>query len=164
MVAYRFPKFLAGLRTGVRRFIYMSLIEGDTLLDRWDCLNEDEKRAVCGELNRLLQPLRSLEQGPHNIYIGMSKFKNQVAYLTIAIIGGVGNQPLNDIFVAWHPSLAEPFQGANAVEQLHDACGIKIDCKTPIVFTHDDLLPPNIVLSKGPSPKVAAIIDWAQAG
>ena len=33
----------------------------------------------------------------------------------------------------------------------------------PIVFTHDDhLVPPNILLSPPPDPKVAAIIDWAR--
>lgn len=34
----------------------------------------------------------------------------------------------------------------------------------PVVFTHNDLVPPNILLSPGPNPKVAAIIDWGQAG
>ena len=29
---------------------------------------------------------------------------------------------------------------------------------------HNDLLPPRIILSPGPNPEVAAIIDWAQAG
>lgn len=33
-----------------------------------------------------------------------------------------------------------------------------------MVFTHDDLVPPNIILSPGPNPVVAAVIDWGQAG
>lgn len=32
------------------------------------------------------------------------------------------------------------------------------------MFTHDDLLAVNILLSPGLNPKVAAIIDWAQSG
>ena len=32
------------------------------------------------------------------------------------------------------------------------------------MFTHDDLVPPNIILSPGPNPKVVAILDWGQAG
>lgn len=32
------------------------------------------------------------------------------------------------------------------------------------MFTHDDLVPPNILLSRGANPRVEAIIDWAQAG
>lgn len=32
------------------------------------------------------------------------------------------------------------------------------------MFTHNDLVAPNILLSPGPDPKVAAIIDWNQSG
>ncbi|EEQ33144.1 conserved hypothetical protein [Microsporum canis CBS 113480] len=31
-------------------------------------------------------------------------------------------------------------------------------------YTHSDLVAPNIIPSRGPNPKVAAIIDWGQAG
>lgn len=79
-------------------------------------------------------------------------------------IGSLNKQPLNDIYVADYPELAGPFQGANALQQFQDACGIDIRDDVPIVFTHDDLLAPNILLSPGPSPKVAAVIDWGQAG
>jgi Phosphotransferase enzyme family len=63
-----------------------------------------------------------------------------------------------------NPELAGPFQGENAVQQFQDACGIEISSEAPIVFTHNDLVPPNILLSLGPNPNVAAIIDWGQAG
>lgn len=33
-----------------------------------------------------------------------------------------------------------------------------------IVFTHNDFIAPNILLSAGPNPKVAAVIDWGQSG
>ncbi|KAI1991107.1 hypothetical protein LOZ51_004639 [Ophidiomyces ophidiicola] len=78
--------------------------------------------------------------------------------------GSLGKQSLNDIFLACHPELTGPFQGANAVQQFQDACGIEISSDVPIIFTHDDLVPPNILLSRGPNPKVAAVIDWGQAG
>lgn len=32
------------------------------------------------------------------------------------------------------------------------------------VFTHDDLCPVNTMLTTGPNPKVAAVMDWGQAG
>lgn len=79
-------------------------------------------------------------------------------------IGSLGNRPLNDIFLKNHPDLVGPFLGKNAVKQFHSSCGIEISCKTHVVFTHNDLLPPNIIISPGQSPKVAAIVDWAQAG
>lgn len=71
---------------------------------------------------------------------------------------------MQEVFLESHPELAGPFHGANAVQQFQDACGIEINSEVPIVFTHNDFVPPNILLSSGPDPKVAAIIDWGQAG
>ena len=62
------------------------------------------------------------------------------------------------------PKLTGPFQGANAVLQFRDACGIEIGGEAPIMFTNDDLVSPNILVSPGLDPKVAAVIDWGQAG
>ncbi|KAJ6137216.1 phosphotransferase enzyme family protein [Penicillium samsonianum] len=75
-----------------------------------------------------------------------------------------GKQPLKEIFLESHPELARPFQGANAVRRFPDACGIEINIEVSIMFAHNDLVSPNILLSPGPNPKEAAIIDWAQAG
>ncbi|KAJ5920361.1 hypothetical protein N7516_011219 [Penicillium verrucosum] len=52
----------------------------------------------------------------------------------------------------------------DAVQKFQDGCDIEIDGKVPVVFTHDDLVPPNILLSPGANPVVAAISDWGQAG
>lgn len=60
--------------------------------------------------------------------------------------------------------MAGPFHGADAVQKFQNGCDIEIDDEVPVVFTHDDLVPPNIILSPGPNPRVAAIIDWGQAG
>jgi serine/threonine protein kinase len=60
--------------------------------------------------------------------------------------------------------LAGPFHGADAVQKFQNGCDIEIDGEVPVVFTHDDLVPPNILLSPGTNPVVAAIIDWGQAG
>lgn len=69
-----------------------------------------------------------------------------------------------DVFFLSHPENAGPLQGLNAVQQFQDACGIEINEEAPVVFTHDDLIPPNILLSSGPNPRVAAVIDRGQAG
>ncbi|KAK1640656.1 phosphotransferase enzyme family protein [Colletotrichum phormii] len=141
------PEIFGWTEDGGQRFIYMSLIEGATLQERWCDMNEDEKRAVCEELQEMVKALRALEQDSHDRFIG-----------------SLGKQPLNEIFLASHPDLRGPFVGSNAVQQFQDACGIEIDSEAPIVLTHDDLVPPNVVLSLGLNPKVAAIIDWGQAG
>ncbi|KAH7354216.1 kinase-like domain-containing protein [Plectosphaerella cucumerina] len=128
-------------------FIYMSLIQGETLCDRWGDMSETERRSVCAELKSMATAWRALPQGGPECFIG-----------------SFGEQPLNDIFLNSRPKLTGPFRDANAVQDFQRACGIEISHATAVVFTHDDLVPPNILLSPGPKPKVAAVIDWAQAG
>lgn len=82
----------------------------------------------------------------------------------LIFVGSVGKQKLYDIFIHLRPQLEGPFLGPNAVKEFQEACGIDIRDDVPIVFTHNDLCPPNILLSHGPNPTVVAIIDWAQSG
>ncbi|KAG7150347.1 hypothetical protein HYQ46_000714 [Verticillium longisporum] len=128
-------------------FIYMSLIEGDTLEQRWIDLNEIERQAICAELKPMVKAWRGLKQDGQEPYVG-----------------SIGKRPLRDIFLVSRPELVGPFQGVSAVQQFQDVCGIDISREVPIVFSHCDLVPPNVLLSRGPNPKVAAVIDWAQSG
>ncbi|EFY96459.2 hypothetical protein X797_009884 [Metarhizium robertsii] len=141
------PEVFGWIEDKRQTFIYMSLIEGDTLQNRWKDLEESERITVCQELREMVQAWRGLkhdEDGPY--------------------IGGLHKQPLNEIFLSDHSDLAGPFQGADATQRFHHGCGIDIRGGVPVVFTHDDLLAVNILLSPGLNPKVAAIIDWAQSG
>ena len=87
-----------------------------------------------------------------------ARFK-KTSLLTL-FAGSLGRQPLNEIFLSDHPEIAGPFQGANPVQQFQDACDIDIKEDVLIVFTHDDIVPPNIILTSGLNPRVAAAIDW----
>lgn len=78
--------------------------------------------------------------------------------------GSIGKQPLNDYLFYCTPNEAGPFLGPDAVQNSHKACDIEIFGSEPIVFTHDDLCPPNILISQGPDPRVTAIIDFGQSG
>ena len=55
---------------GNEAFIYMQLIQGDTLRDRWDSLSVLDKRSVCHQLRQITISLRQLEQDPNNPFIG----------------------------------------------------------------------------------------------
>ena len=55
-----------------QRFIYMSLIEGETLQEKWCDLNEDERQAICVELKRMVKAWRALETDAPDCYIGKS--------------------------------------------------------------------------------------------
>lgn len=57
-----------------------------------------------------------------------------------------------------------PFEGADSVQQFHETCGIEIDGEIPVLFTHNDLVGVNIMLSFGSKPRVSGVIDWGQSG
>ncbi|AEO56597.1 hypothetical protein MYCTH_2301694 [Thermothelomyces thermophilus ATCC 42464] len=128
-------------------FIYMALVDAPTLAARWSSLNEGEKRALCKELKGMVKAWRGLKQDPRDIYIG-----------------AVGQLPLNDITVKDRKKLHGPWPGPNPVHAFQTACDIDISGQISIVFTHGDLVPCNILVTKGSNPRVAAVIDWAQAG
>jgi tRNA A-37 threonylcarbamoyl transferase component Bud32 len=52
-------------------FIYMQLIRGDLLQDRWDSLNDFEKTVVCDQLRQIATDLQKVEQEPSDPFIGM---------------------------------------------------------------------------------------------
>ena len=56
---------------GLEVFIYMQLVRGVTLKDRWEHLNALEKTSVCGQLCRMVTSLRQLKQEPSDQFIGM---------------------------------------------------------------------------------------------
>ncbi|RDW93784.1 aminoglycoside phosphotransferase family protein [Aspergillus mulundensis] len=128
-------------------FIYMSLVEGETLEQRWGSLTAEERDSICVELSGMVTAWRSLEQDGQDRYIG-----------------SLNKQPLNEIFLSGHSDLAGPFIGTDAVKHFQNACDIEIDEEVAVVFTHADLVPSNILLSPGSSPRIAAILDWGQAG
>lgn len=56
---------------GNRVFIYMELIRGVTLRDRWDNLNICDRTSVCDQLSQIMSSLRKVEQEPNDSFIGM---------------------------------------------------------------------------------------------
>lgn len=114
----------------------------------------------------MVKMFRALEQDAGDQYIGKFTGKKlKIPKLTYShSIDSLGKQQSKDIFLKHYPNVAGPFCGSNAVEQFHSACDMETSDNTPIVFTHNDLLPPNIMISPGPNPKVAAIVDWTQSG
>lgn len=55
---------------GGQGFIYMALIEGVDLLDRWSALSEKERQAVCRELKHAVKAWRALKQDKSDQFIG----------------------------------------------------------------------------------------------
>lgn len=64
------PEVFGWAENGKQRFIYMSLIKGDMMRDRWGEMDEDERLAVCGELKHMAKAWRALKQDGLDRYIG----------------------------------------------------------------------------------------------
>ena len=66
------PRSLAGPEDEGQLFIYMSLVEGDTLEDKWPNIEEDDRQAICKELRDMVNAWRALPQDKSDVYIGKS--------------------------------------------------------------------------------------------
>ncbi|KAI1093218.1 kinase-like domain-containing protein [Rostrohypoxylon terebratum] len=168
-------------------FIYMELVEGRTLEDAWDYISEDERISICSELQGMVSAWRQLSQKlfSESPYIGKSSVPwSYVLRVQLMIEGHVGQRPLLDwIWVSSCAPTAGPFEG---VCQFHDWFTTSFKRRrnhsdlpqephpyrahlpddVPIVFTHADLHPSNIMISHQPptAARVVSVIDWQQAG
>ncbi|OQD75533.1 hypothetical protein PENDEC_c007G04809 [Penicillium decumbens] len=141
-------------------FIYMELIQGQTLLDRWDELDALNKRSLCDQLCQIINSLRRLEQDPSNQYIGSLSHERQVldyvfqAYLKAGPFSNI--QDFND----WFSSLPQyhfPLKYEDPYRALLPDNG-------DIKFTHADLHRANIMVSSSKPARILAIVDWGQSG
>ena len=64
------PELYGWVRDGEELFIYMKLIEGETLEARWDTLSVLERLDVSSELKTMTTALRGLRQGGKDAFIG----------------------------------------------------------------------------------------------
>ena len=55
---------------GQHVFIYMQLIRGPTLLERWTEMSQMDKQSVCGHLQAIIQALRSTKQDSSSQFTG----------------------------------------------------------------------------------------------
>jgi predicted Ser/Thr protein kinase len=66
------PEVYGWSENGCQVFIYMALIEGDTLEQRWAGMKEDERLSVCAELRRMSKKWRVLQHDQVELCIGTS--------------------------------------------------------------------------------------------
>lgn len=62
-------------------FLYMELIQGQTLQDGWNELTSQDKSSLCDELCQIVNRLRRFEQDPSDQYIGTPRSKWEGYYL-----------------------------------------------------------------------------------
>jgi hypothetical protein len=181
------PEVYGWCKDGDDVFIYMQLIPGITLTERWGSLTVKEKDGISQELRVMMHRLRQLVQDPLECIVGkmLSALKKPELYpsvikhlVLIFQVGSVGGQSINDeTFRDREPG--GPFK---SVKDFHDWI-IKVGSPPttdllpqdhpyrnwlpddqPIVFTHADLHRGNIIVPAYGPVHVLAIIDWAQSG
>ncbi|KDQ60695.1 hypothetical protein JAAARDRAFT_204515 [Jaapia argillacea MUCL 33604] len=153
-------------------FLYMELVQGRTLEECWESLSVQERDQVCNHLRLIVDAVRTLKQDPADSFVEVS--------LVDRSPGHIHHQPLLDIiFTITTPSQVGPFP---SIASFHDFLVSPISSipsrSSPhpfrselpddgsITFTHNDLHPSNILVSKDAegSFHVAAIVDWHQSG
>ncbi|KAF3490864.1 uncharacterized protein GIQ15_00381 [Arthroderma uncinatum] len=150
-------------------FIYMELVQGVTLEQRWESLDRVERIEICEQLRVMILELRKLQHAPGDFFLGH-----------------INREPLGDIvFTSNNCPPAGPFL---SVAQFHDWMEIVIKTgirhhwpgkelseipdpyrnsmpdDAEVVFTHADLHPSNVMVSEDSPSKLLAIIDWRQSG
>ncbi|KAJ4509697.1 hypothetical protein HRR83_006987 [Exophiala dermatitidis] len=160
-------------------FIYMELVGGVTLEQRWPDMTHSEKEIVCSQLGQMLFALRDLKQGEKgNSFIGSitrGPLLDRVFYY-LPKAGPFDN--LKDFYdwLEWLPQryLTPEERFKNPYLQL-------LPEDTTIKFTHADVHPSNIMVSTAKSGSgsdsspgwasasdlpihVLALIDWGQSG
>lgn len=136
-------------------YIFMSLVDGQTLNSSWDSYSESTKTAIALQLKSYMEEIRNIGDGSY--------------------IGSVDHGPVTDQILSNHhnkgPFISEE-EFNKAIIDAYEANfpkrhirtlldGMLFQNKHRIVFTHGDFRPRNIMVKDG---KVTGIIDWELSG
>lgn len=66
------PEIYGWRYDGKETFLYLELIEGDTLDSVWDSLSESSRLKLCAELRGIVHSWRQLARGPSEEFVGQS--------------------------------------------------------------------------------------------
>jgi len=158
------PEIYGWCRDGNVDFVYMELVEGDTLEQRWPSLSAEERWEISKQLRGMLKSLASLEQ--KDLFIGGPTRQPLQDRIFTYLRPKSGKGPFSSVkeFHDWYTSL--PYEGFELPEGFVDQCRHELPDDAPVRFTHNDLHPSNIMISPKHAAKleIRAIIDWHQSG
>jgi hypothetical protein len=145
-------------------FLYMELISGTTLEQRWDGLFAEEKISVCAQLRSMIEALRTLRRDADQTWIS-SICGGELQDIWFEGISNVGPFPdaaaFHNFFSQYRWEIG-PSAEADKIEE-----GSLLPSDSPISFVHGDLHRSNIILNSAHDDDpvcIKAIIDWHQAG
>ncbi|KAI1334286.1 hypothetical protein F5Y15DRAFT_295413 [Xylariaceae sp. FL0016] len=161
------PELFAWCHDGGETFIFMELVEGETLADAWSSLSPEDLDTICGQLRTSVEAWRSLLQEKEPYYVGHIGGQG-VGDIIFSDAEDPHTGPFENLTL-FHDFFARyccPFNPVpNPRDKYPELVGMNDD--RPVVFTHADLDRSNIIIKprEGDTPPcVVAIIDWHQSG
>ncbi|KAK3290383.1 kinase-like domain-containing protein [Chaetomium fimeti] len=164
------PEIYGWTHDGGQVFIYMELVPGATLEQRWDSLNEAEREGICEQLRTILSELRNVRHGPGEFFVGRINYQPLSDIIFETPRNDPPGGPFHSVaeFHDWMSILIrtgfEQHWPGKKPSELPDPCRERLPDDAPVVFTHGDLHPSNIMVSADSPCKVVAIVDWHQSG
>ncbi|KAI1472386.1 kinase-like domain-containing protein [Daldinia caldariorum] len=140
-------------------FIYMELVNADTLEDAWPSFSQEDQDVICEQLRMFVEAWRNLRQETEPYFIGDIIFSD-AGDANAGPFEGV--KEFHDFFARYSCRLHPDW---NPRRDFPELAGLTDD--QPVVFTHGDLDRSNILVyprNGDTPPRVAAIIDWHQSG
>ncbi|ROT42204.1 phosphotransferase enzyme family protein [Sodiomyces alkalinus F11] len=150
-------------------FIYMELVRGFTLEEAWNSMSSEEKVDICQQLKLYISELRTLRHAPGEFFLGHINYEPLGC---ISFMNGTRPPagPFNSVaeFHDWMSLMTKAGMEHNwpgyTTEEIPDPLRKELPDDSPVVFTHDDLHPSNIILSITQPRRIIALIDWRQSG
>jgi hypothetical protein len=180
------PEVFGWRKDGDDNFIYMSLPEGVNLAEGWSMLSEDQKADIGGQLRHIVKSWRRLRQNNSTrTRVGKLSPKSLTRRtLTQNASERIDGTPVFDnnlgastppptfptvaafheYFVTTAMESSSTQHGNRVARSYHFQPNNFFRDDTPVVFTHGNFHPRNILISTGPDPRVVSILDWSQAG
>ncbi|EUC40612.1 hypothetical protein COCMIDRAFT_41082 [Bipolaris oryzae ATCC 44560] len=142
-------------------FIYMQLIQGPTLLERWPELSCADKQAICTDLRAMVSSLRSLQDSELQQMIGniCRGPGEDVCLKEILLLRPFPSRAEFHDWLSWSWRRRVPNP-----QSIPDPWRDLLPDNGPIVFTHGDLHRGNIIVSATSPIEIVAIIDWQSSG
>ncbi|KAK7996659.1 inner nuclear membrane protein SRC1 [Apiospora arundinis] len=150
-------------------YLFIKLVPGITLEKAWESLARPERVQLCEQLRSITIELRTLQHEPDDQFLG------DISGGPLAdIIFTSGNLPRAGPFVTtkefhdWLSSMLKKDKGQHwpgvDPSEIPDPYRQGLPDDSPVVFTHADLHPSNILISTETPRRIVAIVDWQQSG
>ncbi|KAI9654126.1 MAG: hypothetical protein M1829_000980 [Trizodia sp. TS-e1964] len=162
------PEVFGWTQDGSEFFIFMELVPGVTLENKWASLSNPQRIEICEQLRGMVLELRQLKQDPTDHFLGHISRK---PLLDIVFTGNT--KPPAGPFISvpefhdWLSSMTKRGMERHWPDPslIPDPFRDQLPDDSALTFTHADLHPSNILVSDDDEPcRVVALIDWHQSG